>query len=234
MNVPEIPLQFGFPVHVKMPRVFRYMDPQYVDLFFSTGALRLSSLTRFRGYPDEVRGDPSEGKGFFSTKGPNNVTYNVATVMGEGGYVFCTSLEDSTDIATQFGVTSAFAINDPMQFTAAVLRSIPGGAAAHLGFCNYQAQRVVENVNDNITGKEMLNAEGVMELSAQSLGAMFQATAGSGIELMFLKHKKYQSQAEFRFIWAVNTQFTQMQEFLDISCKEAVQYCHRVDSLGEA
>ena len=52
---------------------------------------------------------------------------------------------------------------------------------------------------------------------------------GNGVDLMFLKENKYQGQAEFRFIWSINGKFNSMSEHLDIKCKEAIQYCERVD-----
>ena len=90
----------------------------------------------------------------------------MATVLGDDGYVSCTSLEDSSRIGSQFGFNSAFSINDPMAFTQSVMRLVPGCTGAFLGFCNYQTKRVIENANANITGKEMLNADCVLELSA--------------------------------------------------------------------
>lgn len=232
MPTPELLVQYGFNVHVKVPRVFRYMEPKFIDEFFKSGKLRLGSLARFRGYKDEVRGDPNEGKGSVRTRGPNNNVHTVVTVVGENGYVFCTSIENSARIGKQFGLKSAFVIDDPMLFTASVARSIPGVAEAFVGPCNYQDTRTVETYNASLTGKEMLNEEGRLEIGGRTLGAVWEKTVGSGIDLLFLKKRKYQTQAEYRFIWTVNTQFTAVTEFLDITCKEAVQYCSRVESLG--
>jgi hypothetical protein len=46
---------------------------------------------------------------------------------------------------------------------------------------------------------------------------------------MFLKEKRYQNQCEYRFVWAINTQFYTMSDFIDIECKEAVQFCERIE-----
>ena len=51
---------------------------------------------------------------------------------------------------------------------------------------------------------------------------------GNGADLMFLKEKKYQYQAEYRFIWSINNQFHPIREFIDIECKEAIQFCERI------
>ena len=51
---------------------------------------------------------------------------------------------------------------------------------------------------------------------------------GDGTDLMFLKEKKYQNQAEYRFIWQINSQFYKLQDFIEVECKEAVQFCERI------
>ena len=58
----------------------------------------------------------------------------------------------------------------------------------------------------------------------QRLGEM----VGDGTDLMLLKEKKYQKQAEYRFIWRINTQFFKLQKFIDIECKEVIQFCERI------
>jgi hypothetical protein len=49
---------------VVTPAVYRYEDQKWIDEFFESGRLRLSTFAKFATYPDEVRGDRSEGKAF--------------------------------------------------------------------------------------------------------------------------------------------------------------------------
>ena len=56
------------PSQVLLPNVYRYLDKKFVDLFFEDGIIRLGSFSRFQKYPDEVRGDISEGKGAIQSK----------------------------------------------------------------------------------------------------------------------------------------------------------------------
>ena len=51
---------------------------------------------------------------------------------------------------------------------------------------------------------------------------------GNGIDLLFLKENKYQTQAEFRFVWSINTKFHTMKEHLDVECGEAIEFCERI------
>ena len=45
----------------RSPRVYRFLEKQYVEAFFRTGALRLSSFARFSKHTDEQRLDGNEG-----------------------------------------------------------------------------------------------------------------------------------------------------------------------------
>jgi hypothetical protein len=56
-------VNFGSQWSVALPAVFRYEDKRWIDEFFATGKLRLSTFARFATYADEVRGDTMEGRG---------------------------------------------------------------------------------------------------------------------------------------------------------------------------
>lgn len=45
----------------------------------------------------------------------------------------------------------------------------------------------------------------------------------------FIEENKYQDQVEYRFIWTINSQFYPMKEYIDIECKEAIQFCERIE-----
>jgi hypothetical protein len=54
-------VNIGTPWSIFTPTVFRMMERQYVDRFFSTGELLVSSFRRFSGHAKEAMRD-SEGK----------------------------------------------------------------------------------------------------------------------------------------------------------------------------
>ncbi|WP_421762835.1 hypothetical protein [Ekhidna sp.] len=88
-----INLQVGKPLNTKLPIVYRYMDQEFIDLFFKEGKLRISSFMKFRNYPDEVRGDKSEGGGAITGKSDKEgFTFHLMTQVGENGYMLSTSL----------------------------------------------------------------------------------------------------------------------------------------------
>jgi hypothetical protein len=47
--------------HFSLPRVYRYMDKEYIEAFFKDGSLRLSSFQHFASHPNELVKDGTEG-----------------------------------------------------------------------------------------------------------------------------------------------------------------------------
>jgi len=204
------------------------MDEKYIDLFFEQGTLRISSFKKFIQYPDEIRGDKSEGSGTYETNSNEGLQYLLLTNTGSNAYMFCTSLIASGEIKSQFEVNSYFRINNPLEFSAAILNAIAGSTQAFLGFCNYQDHRIVKKQIEGFSVHDFTDEKGELIIGGQMMNQRNNEIMGNGIDLMFLKENKYQSQAEFRFVWTINNQFYEMHEYLDIECKEAVQFCERV------
>jgi hypothetical protein len=210
------------------------MDSAYIDQFFNTGVLRISSFKRFREYPDEIRGDKSEGDGSIAGKGGDGFTFHVMTGVGNNSYMLSTSLEESDSIMKDFEVDSYFLITDPLGFSAAVSNSLAGFQEAFLGFCNYQTYRIIDKEISPMTVNDFTNEEGNFIIGHPKMNERIGQLVGNGIDLLYLKEKKYQSQAEFRFVWNINETFFQMNEYLDIVCKEALQHCRRKEGEQDA
>ncbi len=60
-----ITLNLAKQFNVFLPKPFKYIQKEYLDMFFDSGILRISSFNRFRNYPDEIRGDLKEGSGVY-------------------------------------------------------------------------------------------------------------------------------------------------------------------------
>jgi hypothetical protein len=225
-----ITLQTGKPIHIKLPTVYRYMESKYVDEFFEHGRLRISSFKRFREFPDEVRGDKSEGQGSISGKGGDGFTFHIMTGAGANGYMLSTSLEESDAIRSDFGVDCCFQINDPLGFAVAVANALPGFQEAFVGFCNYQTYRIVKKALDEMSIEDFTGEDGNMIMLHPKMNERISQLVGNGIDLLFLKEKKYQSQAEYRFVWRIDGTNFDIEDHKDIVCKEALQFCSRQES----
>ncbi|RYY86541.1 MAG: hypothetical protein EOO15_14225 [Chitinophagaceae bacterium] len=221
-----ISVPFQKPVHIALPVVYRYMESQYIDKFFNEGILRVSSFKRFVNYPDEIRGDRSEGSGAFKA---NSGGFQVLamTNVGHDAYILCTSLVESNELKSTFDVAECLKIINPLGFSNAIMNAIPGTTQSFLGFCNYQEHRVVQKTIEGLSVNDFTNDEGELIIGGETFWQRNQELVGNGTDLLFLKERKYQNQVEFRFVWTVNTAFFDVPNYLDIVCKEAIQFCER-------
>jgi hypothetical protein len=94
-----ISLQTGKPLDIYLPNVYRYMDKEYVNLFFEQGILRISSFKKFKEYPDEIRGDKKEGSGSVTgTSDTSGFQFHVMSNTGSDAYMLCGSIIESDNI----------------------------------------------------------------------------------------------------------------------------------------
>ena len=224
----NINLQSAKLISISLPTVYRYMDSKYVELFFKEGILRISSFDRYRKYPDEIRGDTDEGGGTYETKSKEGTQNLIMTNTGSNSYMLCGSLLYDNDIKKTFDVNSGIKIKDTVSFCNAILNAIPGTNEAFLGFCAYQDFKVVSKSITPFSDKDDMSNEGTITIGGPNFNKRVNETIGNGIDLMFLKDRKYQYQSEFRFVWKIDGRYFNQQEFIDIECREAIQFCERL------
>ena len=226
-----INLQTGKPFDINLPNVYRYMDKEFIDSFFDKGMLRLSSFKRFRKYPNEIRGDRREGGGGITgVSDKSGFQFHVMTQTGNDAYVLCGSVIESPKIRKIFNTDSCFRIMKPLDFSIAISNAIIGFKQSFQGFCNYRDYRIIKKLIGGLDIKDFTGPEGTLIIGGQKGNQRINEIIGTGTDLMFLKEKKYQEQNEYRFMWTINSQFYAMHNFIDIECKEAVQYCERLDN----
>jgi hypothetical protein len=129
---------------------------------------------------------------------------------------------------SEFNTDDCFRIKDPLGFSFAVANAIPGFSQAIQGLCNYQNVRLIDKPIDDMSVNDFTNENGELIIGGPKMFQRLGEMTGDGSDLMLLKEKKYQNQAEYRFIWKVSTQFFEIQEFFDVECKEAIQFCERI------
>lgn len=214
-------------INILLPPVYRYIQKEFEDMFFETGVLRITSFQTFRNYPDEIRGDTEEGKGLYVAKSKEGTTNMVMHQASDTEYMFCTSLQNSTRIKEEFKVDSCFKINAPIEFANAILNVIPGSISSHIGCCNYQNERILKRATGLLTDQDFQDENGNTVLLTPSFNRAVENIISNPQDLNFLKKDKYQYQSEFRFVWTVDSRYFDIHPFLDVTCKEAIQYCER-------
>jgi hypothetical protein len=135
--------------HFETPNLYRYEDERYIDMFFETGKIMISSFQNYRSYVDNQLGDIDEGK----TKTTFQITETdvvKSTTRGhiEGGnncYSFCTSTILDLRLLKTFNRNSVFRISNMLGFAAAICKSIAGGVDQMLfGNCVYLNERMLK------------------------------------------------------------------------------------------
>src|SRR6056297_2869635 len=118
------------PWHIRRPGVYRYLDTKYVDDFFQTGRLRVSSFNRFAEHSDEQRADVSEGFCFVMHRNSEGTGQTIFSTMsfGKNAFVLCGSTVYSDVLKKAFGTEDGFKITDPTKFGEAIAFHIPGFA----------------------------------------------------------------------------------------------------------
>jgi hypothetical protein len=211
----------------RYPRVYRYLEKQYVDEFFDNGRLRLSSFQRFASHKDDLRFDENEGQVslFHRTSENGGQTLYVSMGFDNNAYVLCGSTIPSVPLMKKFQTDSAIIIRDVPGFIRAVAAKIPGVIRTVHGVCSYQSTRAIErdlgwiDLADGPTD----DPTNVSQIELQE--ALCQLVTD---DVLFLKNWRFAKQVEYRLLWVV----PQPESFLDVHVPDAIQFCERWENHG--
>lgn len=200
------------------PVVYRYLDRKFVDAFFEDGSLRLSSFAQCKKHADEERLDLEEGSLRLALSDGKTGTLRTVYELefSDTAYLLCTTLWHNKQLMEDFGCDSFIRIHDPAEFGRRVAAHVPGFHGGGEGPCMYQHLRLIE---------ASLPPESDTDTS--SAGLPIQAKARELIQryALFLKHKAFAHQAEYRLIWMSSSK--DLPNYLDIKVPEARELCSR-------
>ena len=208
---------------VKLPTVIRYMDQQYINQFFETGKLRLSSFRQFAKHEDELRQDTGEGMAGMQLSYGENQTLASVAWFGSSAYIFCTSTIEDPELMKRFETNGCFRIKDTVAFGAAVSNHIPGYLIGYEGACLYRSERMLTNTFAHSLISEPPSDEAAGEAWANKLEQQIHRDAE--LTPYFLKPLKYAEQNEYRFIWEVRQK---REDYIDVICPEAIRFCEKI------
>ena len=208
--------------NIKTPEVFRYLDQIYIDEFFNSGRIRLSTFMQFKKYPDEQLGDKTEGKNVLFGFGDGK-TIVALTQHGINSFILCTSTVGNNELMKTFKTNGYFKITDTTGFGAAIANRLPNFIGGIEGFCKYSDQR---NIQRSLPEFKFDDLKTDTEAENLSLEKMFDLTSQIGREdVFFIKQVSYKQQNEYRFVWNVSQQ---VDESIIIECTEAIKFCEKV------
>lgn len=216
-------MPFGFQETwlVVQPQVYRYEDQMWIDEFFETGKLRLSSFAKFATYEDEARRDTQEGKAFCYGETADGKSVMVAQQQGISAAIFCTSHRLSRDLAKAFGRNAAFQITDTPMF-AYEIRRLTGFKHGLEGSCIYRSDGIKRFLDVSLDLERQKDKGGDIDMGI--LSGLGQALGGP--ELVLLKRKLYEAQHEYRLIWELDRN---LDDHIDLMVPLARQYCRKVE-----
>lgn len=216
----SVAINFAQPWNIITPAVYRYEDKKWIDLFFEVGQIRLSTFSKFSKYADEVRGDRAEGSGLTYGETLQGNSIAVMQTQGLNAAILCCTHQLDAEMQVKFGRDSAFQITNTVGFAHEVSRHLPGFRHGLEGSCIYRERRSIQRAIDLDLEKYKL-PDGNIDM--QMLFDAGQALGGP--ELVLLKGKQYETQAEYRLLWELDKLEG---DFIDIAVPNARQYCRRV------
>lgn len=203
----------GHPWKIRVPQLVRYMEKQYIDDFFESGRLRLSSFRACREaeHVGAARQDPMEGR--FAGMVGNTA---VVGLCGPTAYLLCTSDLERADQARRHDRDSGVRIVRPLEFAQAISHHIKGFSGGELGACAYRDDKW--NLTDETP---FFPDEANMEASIDKHDRRVSSAMAN---TLFVKETRFAPEAEWRFIWWT----TESQQLhLPIECPDAVRFCRR-------
>jgi hypothetical protein len=132
-------IQFARPWNVVTPAVYRYENQKWIDEFFETGRMRLSTFAKFATYADEIRGDRSEGHGFCYGETKDNKSIVIVQAQGMNATVLCCSHRLDHKLRESFERDSAFQIMNTVGLAVEIARQLAGFKQGLEGSCIYRA-----------------------------------------------------------------------------------------------
>lgn len=225
---PSVSIPFGREWRIKRPFVYRYLERRFVDSFFETGTLRLSSFASFAKHADEQRLDSGEGDGVVCHRnsGGTGQTIIARLCQGRNAFVLCGATCFRTELADAFGTDSGFRIDDTLAFADVVSRYVPGFCMGIEGPCHYSPKKLLVRDMGAIDFDSLKADEDANKVDLQKLMALVSTMAGD--DMFFLKSDRFAHQNEYRLLWHTPNDVA---GHIDISCPEARQFCTRFEDL---
>lgn len=203
------------------PMVFRYLEKEFVDLFFDKGILRLSSFRQFKKHKDEQRGDKSEGTNLIHATG--GMTMMTFVNSGSNAFVLSTSLKNSKSLCADFNYDACFVIENPVDFLITIGSKLGDLRGALLGPCIYQPVKIITR---NMPG---LSLEGLKSDygGIDPLKMHQQSIKTGGNDVFFTKTNVHSHQNEFRFLWFLWED--KVEDHILIEVPEAIKFCSKFE-----
>lgn len=201
--------------------VFRYMHRQYVDLFFQTGELKLSSYESNRAIEDAVRRDQREGTGdYLILSRDRKLSYRMSARAFDQRMLCMSTSSDVNRMMNHFGVDGCFEVTNTTGFGFEIARALDAFRFGREGLVTYQNgyKRILLLENH----PHLLDLTPSEPTNEQVLGYI-DTVGRSDFDLLFTKPLQFRDEEEYRFNWLCAPNHP-----LVIQCPGALRYCRRI------
>jgi hypothetical protein len=216
---------------LRIPSVIRYMNTNFLEDFFESGKIMLTTYERCRNHEDQIRRDTKEGRCSFNLTHGNIGVSGIHTA-GTHSYMLCGSIEESSDLMNHFCADNYLIINDIFGFSDAISRYIPGFVNGKFGSCVYKDDRLfdtqtkIPTVPDHsrlLASAQNGNSENLEKEFHRMNNELYDNVAKELADTAyFVKEKYFAEELEFRILWT--TPYKTL-EPLHIKCPEAIRFC---------
>lgn len=207
------------------------MENRFVEEFFDSGKIMLTTYERCKNHEDSARKDSKEGKCNFHLVHGNYAVSGIHNI-GLQSYMLCASTIESDVLMEKFSTDNYLVINNVIAFADAVSRYVPGFTHGKLGACVYKDERAFTKITEKPNTPDstgLLNAikQGEYADIEKEFYRMQNDLYNSvenelADESYFLKENSFSEEAEFRIIWGVPRKTS---DPVIIACPEAIRYC---------
>jgi len=218
IEIPHTPFANAY-----VPMLFRYLELEWVDEFFKTGKLRLSSFKKFHKHDDEQRGDTSEGSNSIFGNSPDHHLFAV-THSGNDAFVLSTSLTFNEQLYIDFKVDSCFVIEKPLEFMDCIIRAIPEFKGINYGPCLYQPEKIIQRKIPSFNMDSIKCDENSNNVDMDKMFNLINQVGGN--DVLFSKTIKYSNQHEYRILW--HSFSDTMPDYIDVFVPEARVFCKQI------
>lgn len=212
----QLPIAFQWSIFT--PTVYRMLERKYVDSFFETGEINLSSFLVFSKHTDEERKD-EEGKNILVGRGDKSTVYALVE-NGDDAFVLCgTSGKPTKELLESFGYDAAIQIFNTTGFGNELSKFVPGFRQGFEGYCCYTDSAIECKLGD-FELKLLQENSKEENLSLNKLGGLILNMAGQAV--FFRKKADHRHQLEYRWVWVTGKL---QEQNLIIKAPEAREFC---------
>lgn len=209
------------------PTVYRFLPEKYIDSFFETGNLKITSFLHCKKLESKIRQDSNEGRGT-ALGVDGHLRCEIDSGIGDNALLLCTSLSKNNNLSMDEHYSAAIKIINLNGFIEAVTIKLinSGYCVSHIlkGPCIYNDRIIQREINDQSLSNLIAEMENGNSFNFENLFALQRSIVSN--DLFFSKPIEKSIENEYRILWLLDGELNEECIFIDVP--EARQYCQKI------